>query len=222
MLPGLGAQLLPSLRKLAARTSGQQEMPIADSPATPQRLVNTGPTRCAARRDSSTARAASQPALLSTARGERNPLRRPPPAHSPPRAEIRESELGAEQEETPQPRPRLLRLARGEGRHGQGRWLALRRPEGRWTCGLGRRRGPFTTHFLRIHLRRAAAAGGAMDLTGLLLDEEGTFSLTGFQDFSVSTLPTPAPASPHWEPGSRAHLSGPSGPGSSPDSLPWS
>lgn len=28
-----------------------------------------------------------------------------------------------------------------------------------------------------------------MDLAGLLLDEEGTFSLTGFQDFSVSALP---------------------------------
>ncbi|XP_047725636.1 solute carrier family 23 member 3 isoform X7 [Prionailurus viverrinus] len=31
---------------------------------------------------------------------------------------------------------------------------------------------------------RRAAGGGAMDLAGLLLDEEGTFSLTGFQDFS--------------------------------------
>nr|BAE91251.1 unnamed protein product [Macaca fascicularis] len=29
-----------------------------------------------------------------------------------------------------------------------------------------------------------AATGGAMDLTGLLLDEEGTFSLAGFQDFT--------------------------------------
>lgn len=34
-------------------------------------------------------------------------------------------------------------------------------------------------------LHRGAADGGAMDLAGLLLDEEGTFSLTGFQDFTV-------------------------------------
>lgn len=27
-----------------------------------------------------------------------------------------------------------------------------------------------------------------MDLAGLLLDEEGTFSLTGFQDFTVRAL----------------------------------
>ena len=47
-----------------------------------------------------------------------------------------------------------------------------------------------------------------MDLAGLLLDEEGTFSLTGFQDFSVSALPTPAPASPHLEQRPGAHLSG--------------
>lgn len=31
------------------------------------------------------------------------------------------------------------------------------------------------------------AADSAMDLAGLLLDEEGTFSLTDFQDFSVRT-----------------------------------
>lgn len=31
-----------------------------------------------------------------------------------------------------------------------------------------------------------------MDLTGLLLDEEGTFSLTGFQDFTVSMRPVPS------------------------------
>lgn len=54
-----------------------------------------------------------------------------------------------------------------------------------------------------------------MDLAGLLLDEEGTFSLTGFQDFSVSALPASSPASPHLEPG----LSGAT---SSPDSLPGS
>lgn len=51
--------------------------------------------------------------------------------------------------------------------------------------GQGRLRGPFTTRSPPFHLHRAAA-GGAMDLAGLLLDEEGTFSLTGFQDFSVS------------------------------------
>lgn len=51
-----------------------------------------------------------------------------------------------------------------------------------------------------------------MDLAGLLLDEEGTFSLTGFQDFSVSTLPAPSPASPHLEPAPRAHPSGSGGP----------
>lgn len=30
-----------------------------------------------------------------------------------------------------------------------------------------------------------------MDLAGLLLDEEGTFSLSGFQDFTVSAQPAP-------------------------------
>ena len=48
-----------------------------------------------------------------------------------------------------------------------------------------------------------------MDLAGLLLDEEGTFSLTGFQDFTVSVRPAPSPASPRLEPGLRALLSGP-------------
>lgn len=41
------------------------------------------------------------------------------------------------------------------------------------------------------------AADGAMDLAGLLLDEEGTFSLTGFQDFTVraqSASPPPLEA----------------------------
>lgn len=61
-----------------------------------------------------------------------------------------------------------------------------------------------------------------MDLAGLLLDEEGTFSLTGFQDFSVRALPGPSPASPHLEPGPRALPSGPSGATSSPDSQPGS
>lgn len=40
-----------------------------------------------------------------------------------------------------------------------------------------------------------------MDLAGLLLDEEGTFSLTGFQDFSVSSRPSPSPASSRLDPG---------------------
>lgn len=40
-----------------------------------------------------------------------------------------------------------------------------------------------------------------MDLAGLLLDEEGTFSLTGFQDFTVSTRPA---ASQRLEPRPRA------------------
>lgn len=52
-----------------------------------------------------------------------------------------------------------------------------------------------------------------MDLAGLLLDEEGAFSLTGFQDFSVSALPASPPASPHRGPG-------PSGATSAPDSPP--
>uniref|UniRef100_A0A2K5ZFA8 Protein CNPPD1 n=2 Tax=Cercopithecinae TaxID=9528 RepID=A0A2K5ZFA8_MANLE len=43
-------------------------------------------------------------------------------------------------------------------------------------------RAPYNS-FPSVHLRRAAT-GGAMDLAGLLLDEEGTFSLAGFQDFT--------------------------------------
>lgn len=39
-----------------------------------------------------------------------------------------------------------------------------------------------------------------MDLAGLLLDEEGTFSLTGFQDFTVSTRPPASLASQRLEP----------------------
>lgn len=39
-----------------------------------------------------------------------------------------------------------------------------------------------------------------MDLAGLLLDEEGTFSLTGFQDFTVSTRPASSLASQRLEP----------------------
>lgn len=63
--------------------------------------------------------------------------------------------------------------------------------------------------FPSVHLRRAAT-GGAMDLTGLLLDEEGTFSLAGFQDFTVSGRPAPSPAFRRAPPG-------PSGAASSPD-----
>lgn len=44
--------------------------------------------------------------------------------------------------------------------------------------------GSLTIPSLSLHLRRVAA-DSAMDLTGLLLDEEGAFSLTGFQDFMV-------------------------------------
>lgn len=56
---------------------------------------------------------------------------------------------------------------------------------------------------------RRAASGGAMDLAGLLLDEEGTFSLTGFQDFSVRARPASSPAFLCLSPGPRALLSGP-------------
>lgn len=48
-----------------------------------------------------------------------------------------------------------------------------------------------------------------MDLAGLLLDEEGTFSLTGFQDFTVSARPVPSLASQRLERRPRALLSGP-------------
>ena len=43
-----------------------------------------------------------------------------------------------------------------------------------------------------------------MDLAGLLLDEVGTFSLTGFQDFTVSTRPAASLASQRLEPRPRA------------------
>lgn len=48
-----------------------------------------------------------------------------------------------------------------------------------------------------------------MDLAGLLLDEEGTFSLAGFQDFTVSARPAPSPASLCLEPKPLALPSGP-------------
>lgn len=41
---------------------------------------------------------------------------------------------------------------------------------------------------LPLHLHRVAA-DSAMDLAGLLLDEEGTFSLADFQDFTVRAQP---------------------------------
>lgn len=48
-----------------------------------------------------------------------------------------------------------------------------------------------------------------MDLAGLLLDEEGTFSLTGFQDFSVRARPAPSLAFLCLSSGSPALLSRP-------------
>lgn len=103
---------------------------------------------------------------------------------------------GAEQEEAPS-RPAPPAGARGgAARRGGG---PAEEAEGRWTGGWGPLSCPLTTRPLPAHLRRAAA-GGAMDLAGLLLDEEGTFSLTGFQDFSVSALPAASPASRPWSP----------------------
>ena len=48
--------------------------------------------------------------------------------------------------------------------------------------------GSLTIPSLSLHLRRVAP-DSAMDLTGLLLDKEGAFSLTGFQDFMVRGPP---------------------------------
>lgn len=55
--------------------------------------------------------------------------------------------------------------------------------------------GSLTIPSVPLHLRRVAA-DSAMDLTGFLLDEEGTFSLTGFQDFTVRAQST---SSLSWE-----------------------
>lgn len=81
--------------------------------------------------------------------------------------------------------------SRREGRGLRGRRPAAGRQAGRWAGGRGRPREPLTTPSLNLHLRRTVA-GGAMDLAGLL-DEEGTFSLTGFQDFTVSAQPPAYP-----------------------------
>lgn len=108
----------------------------------------------------------------------------------------------AEQEEAPaRLGPACRRWRDGRGRHWRGRWPASGRPAGRWTGGPRRLRVQLTTRSLPFPLRRAAAVG-AMDLAGLLLDEEGTFSLTGFQDFSVSVQPSPPqPRAWRWDPG---------------------
>lgn len=56
-----------------------------------------------------------------------------------------------------------------------------------------------------------------MDLAGLLLDEEGTFSLTGFQDFTVRARPAPSAASRCLSPDPGRSPGHPSGAVSSPD-----
>lgn len=71
--------------------------------------------------------------------------------------------------------------------------------------------------FSPFHLHRVAA-DGTMDLAGLLLDEEGTFSLTGFQDFTVRAtvrLSLAPPSPPGWESGFGVLPSGPERKGSS-------
>lgn len=62
-------------------------------------------------------------------------------------------------------------------------------PEDTGSAPLERARYPSATggdpvSELGRHPRRGRAGG--MELDGLLLDEEGTFSLSGFQDFTVS------------------------------------
>lgn len=56
-----------------------------------------------------------------------------------------------------------------------------------------------------------------MDLAGLLLDEEGTFSLTGFQDFTVRARPAPSAASRCLSRDPGCSLGDPSRAASSPD-----
>jgi hypothetical protein len=70
---------------------------------------------------------------------------------------------------------------------------------GRWPAAGRQVDEPVRTAAGRLQLlppfhRSRATAGRAMDLAGLLLDEEGTFSLTGFQDFTVSAQPAPFPS----------------------------
>lgn len=86
-----------------------------------------------------------------------------------------EAQSHAEQEEASHGRLREGRRLRAVGR-----WPFRER----WANGRGRLWGSLTIPSLSLHLRRVAA-DIAMDLAGLLLDEEGTFSLTGFQDFMV-------------------------------------
>lgn len=69
---------------------------------------------------------------------------------------------------------------KGGGCAQSGRWPFRER----WANGCGQLWGSLTIPSLPFHLRRVAA-DSAMDLAGLLLDEEGTFSLSDFQDFTV-------------------------------------
>lgn len=157
-----------------------QEVPGAESPATPLRLVNARPTRGAVfwlhtpgSRVYSALGKVSAPS--------------PPGPQPGPGSRSREPRPGRNRKRRPPARPRLPPPARGPGaalaKGGVLRWGGRRAGEG---SAAPSPRVPF-------HVRRAAS-GGAMDLAGLLLDEEGTFSVTGFQDFTVRGRPAPSAA----------------------------
>lgn len=90
---------------------------------------------------------------------------------------------------------------------GRGLGAALRRtPALRPWNGPGTRRLPEGTRSLSwAGTPGGGGRAGGMELDGLLLDEEGTFSLSGFQDFTVSVpgrtptgarCPRPSPLPP--------------------------
>lgn len=177
---GRRARLVRGGRGWRLGPAAGQEVPGAGSPATPPRLVNARPTRGGL--DSLHAPGSRVfPALGAvSAPSPGGPLPEPGSRSPEPRP-------GRNRKRRPPARPRLPPPARGPG-------AALAKGGGlRWG---GRRAGEGSaapSPHVPFHVRRAAS-GGAMDLAGLLLDEEGTFSLTGFQDFTVRGRPAPSAA----------------------------
>ncbi|XP_045875443.1 protein CNPPD1 isoform X2 [Meles meles] len=167
---GRRARLVRGGRGWRLGPAAGQEVPGAGSPATPPRLVNTRPTRSGL--DSLHAPGSRVfPALGAvSAPSPGGPLPEPGSRSPEPRP-------GRNRKRRPPARPRLPPPAQGPG-------AALAKGGG---LGWGGRRAgegsAAPSPHVPFHVRRAAS-GGAMDLAGLLLDEEGTFSLTGFQDFT--------------------------------------